>query len=152
MQRWAGWLRAVFVAVMFFTCAVVCWYAVEQYSLRFQIADLTLSLDTSQQREVKQQYEYDQVVAELPVTQAEVARMEPLAAAAKAKETELRGVRKTLRAQSASLAQQLEAVQAETAALQDQQSALQAEVDALRQQEAELRKQLEAMGINTPGV
>lgn len=152
MQRWAEWLRAVFVAVMFFTCAVVCWYAVEQYNLRFRIADLTLSLDTSQQREVKQQYEYDQVVAELPVTQAEVARMEPLAAAAKAKETELRGVRKTLRAQSASLAQQLEAVQAETAALQNQQAALQAEVDALRQQEAELRKQLEAKGINTPGV
>lgn len=152
MHKCPGWLRAVFVAVMFFTCAVLCWYASSQYDLRFQIADLTLSLDTSRQREVKQQYEYDQVVAELPLVRAQVAEMEPLAAAAQAVEADLRTQRKALRTQNADLAKQLEAVQAETQQLLLQRDALQAEVDALRQQEQELLETLHSMGINTPGV
>lgn len=143
MQRLPGWLRAVFIAVMFFTCAVVCWYAASQYELRFQIADLTLSLDTSRQREVKQQYEYDQVVAELPIVQAQVAQMEPLAAAALATETDLRAQRKALRAENAALAEQLEAVQAQLAELTAHKEALQAEVEALRQQEQALKDQLQ---------
>ena len=145
MQRLPGWFRAVFVAAMFLTCAVVCWYAAEQYGLRFQIADLTLSLDTSRQREVKQQYEYDQVVAELPEVQAQVDEMEPKAAAAQATEKELRAQRKALRAENSSLTTQLETLQAEVDALKEQEAALQAEVDALK-------KQLESLGINTPGV
>lgn len=138
MQRMPGWFRAVFAAVMFFTCAVLCWYAASQYELRFQIADLSLSLDTSRQREVKQQYEYDQVVVQLPLTQAEVDQQEPLAAAAQAAEKELRAQRKALRAENAELTAQLEA--------------LQAEVAALREQEAALLEQLESSGIITPGV
>ena len=145
MQRLPGWFRAVFTAVMFLTCAVVCWYAVQQYDLRFQIADLTLSLDTSRQREVKQQYEYDQVVAELPLVQAQVAEMEPQAAAAQAIEKELRAQRKALRAAKADLEAQLELLQAEVDALKAREAALQAEVNALR-------KELEALEINTPGV
>lgn len=142
MQRMPGWFRAVFVAVMFFTCAVLCWYAASQYDLRFQIADLTLSLDTSRQREVKQQYEYDQVVAQLPLTQADVAEQEPLAAAAQAVEKELRAQRKALRAESAGLTEQLATLQAELAALQEEEAALLAEVEALRQQEQALKEQL----------
>lgn len=132
MQRMPGWFRAVFVAVMFFTCGVLCWYAASQYELRFQIADLTLSLDTSRQREVKQQYEYDQVVAQLPLTQAEVAKQEPLAAAAQATEKELRAQRKALRAENAELASQLEALQAEVAALKEQEAALLEQLQALQ--------------------
>lgn len=132
MQRMPGWFKAVFVAVMFFTCAVLCWYASSQYELRFRIADLTLSLDTSRQREVKQQYEYDQVVAQLPLTQAEVAEMEPLATAAQAAEAELRAQRKALRAENAALTQQLEALQAEVAALKEQEAALLAQLEALQ--------------------
>lgn len=143
MQRLPGWFRAVFVTVMFLTCAVLAWYAVSQYELRFQVADLTLSLDTSRQREAKQQYEYDQVVAQLPVVRAQVAELEPLAAAAVATETDLRAQRKALRAENASLLEQLEAVQAEVTALQEQEAALLAEVEALRLQEQRLKEQLQ---------
>lgn len=120
-MRMAGWFRTLFLAVMFFTCGVLCWYATTQYTLQFQLADLTLSLETSRQREVKQQYEYDQVVAQLPLVQAQVDELEPQAAQAQAEEQALRTRRKELRA--------------EIAQLQEQLDALQAQVDALRQQE-----------------
>ncbi|MBE5803213.1 MAG: hypothetical protein E7316_01705 [Clostridiales bacterium] len=143
MQRMPGWFRAVFITVMFLTCAVLCRFAIEQYDLHFQVADLSLSLDTSRGREVKQRYEYDQVVAELPVVQAQVAELEPLAAAALATETDLRAQRKALRAGNAALQEQLEALQAEVVALQEQEAALLAEVEILRQQEQALKDQLQ---------
>ncbi len=143
MQRMPGWFKAVFVAVMFLTCAVLAWYAVSQYDLRFQVADLTLSLDTSRQREVKQQYEYNQVAAELPVVLAQVADMEPLAAAAVATETDLRAQRKALRSENAALLEQLEAAQAEVEVLTQQEAELMAEVEALRLQEKQLKEQLQ---------
>ncbi|MBQ7304834.1 MAG: hypothetical protein IJW85_01360 [Clostridia bacterium] len=143
MQHMPGWFKAVFTAVMFLTCAVLAWFAASQYELRFQVADLTLSLDTSRQREVKQQYEYNQVSAELPVVLAQVADMEPLAAAAVATETDLRAQRKALRSENAALLEQAEALQAEVAALKEQEAALLAEVEALRLQEQQLKEQLQ---------
>lgn len=134
MQRMPGWFRAVFVTVMLLTCAILCWYAASQYQLRFQVADLTLSLDTSRQREVKQQYEYDQVVAEIPLVQAQVAELEPQAAAAQAIEKDLRAQRKALRAENADLQKQLESLQAEVADLREQEQQLRDDVEALRQQ------------------
>ncbi len=134
MQRMPGWFRAVFIAVMLFTCAILCWYAAAQYQLRFQAADLALSLDTSRQREVKQQHEYDQVAAQLPLVRAQVAELEPQAEAAQAIEKELRAQRKALRAENAALAQQLEALQAEVAALREKEQLLRDQVEALRQQ------------------
>ena len=132
MQRMPGWFRTVFITVMLLTCAFLCWYAAAQYELRFQIADLTLSLDTSRQREVKQQYEYDQVSAQLPIVQAQVAELEPQAAEAKAIETELRAQRKALRAENAELTAQLEALQAEVSFLREQQADLLSQLDALQ--------------------
>lgn len=120
MQHMPGWLRALFVTVMYMTCAVLCWYAVSQYTLRFQVEDLSLSLETSRGREVKQQYEYNQVVSQLPQVQAQVEELEPQAAQAQAREQELRTRRKELRA--------------EVAQLEEQQAALQAQVEALRQE------------------
>ena len=134
MQRMPGWFRAVFVTVMLLTCAILCWYAASQYQLRFQVADLTLSLDTSRQREVKQQYEYDQVVAEIPLVQAQVAELEPQAAAAQAIEKDLRAQRKALRAENADLQKQLESLQAEVADLREQEQQLRDDVEALHQQ------------------
>lgn len=138
-----GWFKSVFVTVMFLTCAVLAWFAASQYELRFQVADLTLSLDTSRQREVKQQYEYNQVAAELPVVLAQVAEMEPLAAAAVVTETDLRAQRKALRGENAALLEQAEAVQAEVVTLKEQEAALMAEVEALRLQEQQLKEQLQ---------
>ncbi len=134
MQRMPGWFRAVFITVMFFTCAILCWYAASQYQLQFQIADLSLSLETSRGREIKQQYEYDQVAAQLPLVEEQVALLEPQAAAAQAVEKELRAQRKTLRAENAELAQKLEALQAQVEQLQEEERLLREEVDALRRQ------------------
>ena len=66
------WFRAAFVAVMLVLVAELIWWAPAQYNLHFQTADVALSLETSRQREAKQQYEYDLVVAELPLTKAEL--------------------------------------------------------------------------------
>lgn len=111
MQHTSGWVRALLVVVLYLTCAVLCWYAVTQYSLRFQIDDLALSLDTSRGREAKQQYEYDQVVAQLPLVQAQLEELEPQAAEAQAREKELRARRKELRAEVAQLEEQLAELQ-----------------------------------------
>lgn len=116
-MRTVGWFRALFIAVMFITCGVVCWYAASQYTLAFQIADLSLSLDTSRQREVKQQYEYNQAAAQLPQVLAQVEAMEPQASQAQAREAELRARRKELRAQVAQLEEQLQALQTQVDAL-----------------------------------
>lgn len=125
MQRISEWIRAVFVAVMLLTCATLCWYAASQYALHFQVEDLTLSLETSRKREVKQQYEYDQVVAQLPVVAAQVEEMEPRAAAAKEREQELRNQRKELRNQAKLLEQQMTDLNRQLEELQKQLAELQ---------------------------
>ena len=117
-SRLPGWFAAVFVAVMLCMCALIAFCAVEQYALRFQVADLQLSLDTSRQRERKQQFEYDEVVAALPLVQAELAATQPLADEAVAGVDERKALRKTLRADVAALEDQLEALHAEIALLQ----------------------------------
>lgn len=72
-----------------------------------------MKLDTSRQREKKQQYEYDQVVEALPLARDELARLQPQADAAKAEEKLLREQRKALRAEIAELKKQLEAASGE---------------------------------------
>lgn len=118
--RLPGWFAALFVTVMLAVCAVVAFCTVEQYNLRFEVADLTLSLDTSRQRERKQEYEYNEVVAALPLVQAELNATQPLADEAVAKVDELKARRKALRAENAELEDQLAALQEDIAALQAQ--------------------------------
>lgn len=146
------WLRVLFVAAMLGIVLLLVWFAPSQYQLRFQLDDVALSLDTSRQREAKQQYEYDQVVAELPLTQADLDATQPLADAAKAQETALRDQRKTLRAEKKELAAALETALASATDLQLRRDALQAEVDALTLKEAELQAEVaslrEKLGLN----
>ena len=143
------WFRALFVVTMLLISLLLFWYAPLQVNLHFQLEDLALSLDTSRQREAKQQYEYDQVAAQLPITQAELALLQPQADDAAARETELRTQRKTLRTQQADITQQLEAAQTAIAALTSEVSSLQAETDALRAQEITLLQQVEALLIQS---
>ena len=96
-----GWFRAVFVTVMLALCIVACWYCLSVTSLKAQRTELEMMLDTSRQREVKQQVEYDAVSAELPQVQEELAAIQPEADAAKAIETDLRSQRKQLRSEVA---------------------------------------------------
>ena len=137
-QRIPGWLRAAFVAGMLALAALLVWYAPVQYQLRFQLEDIALSLDTSRQREAKQQYEYDVAAQALPLARAELEETLPLTEAAQAREQALRDERKALRTQSADLADQLEQVQANV-------DALQAQADALREDTAQLRARQEAL-------
>ena len=137
-DRLPGWFRVLFIVVMLLLCAFLCWYAPGQVALRFQVDDVTLSLDTSRQREAKQQYEYDQVVEELPRVQAQLAELAPQAETAQAKEAELRASRKELRAANKELAQQLDDVQAGNETLNQQIEALTAQIHDLTARQAAL--------------
>lgn len=124
-QRGSGYFRGLFVAVMLIVCVLLAWFAVDQTRLRAQMADLTLSLETSRGREARQTHEYDEAVAALPQVQAELARVAPLAEAAKAEENELRQQRKDIRAENEALQEQIESAQAQLDALTAQAAALQ---------------------------
>lgn len=114
----------------------------ERVSLEYQVEDLTRSVETSHQRERKQQYEYDQVVEKLPATKAELETVTPQAEAAQATVTDLKAQRKALREEKETLEAELETAKAEEAEALQQVETLQAEVDALHQQVQELTEQL----------
>ena len=61
------------------------------------LEDVQKSLETSQGRERKQQHEYDETVAAIPETEAELERIRPLAEAAKDEVKALKDERKKLR-------------------------------------------------------
>ena len=144
-QRIPGWLRAAFVAGMLAMAALLAWYAPAQYQLRFQLKDTALSLDTSRQREAKQQFEYDAAAQALPLTQAELEETLPLAEAAKAREQALRDERKALRTEASGLTEQLEQAQADVEALQAQADTLREDVAKLQAQQAALEEQIAAL-------
>ena len=144
-QRIPGWLRAAFVAVMLMLTALLAWYAPVQYQLRFQLEDVALSLDTSRQREARQQYEYDAAAEALPLAQAELDETLPLTQAAQAREQELRSQRKALRTEATDLADQLEQAQINVEALQAQADALREDVAQLQAQADALQAQIDAL-------
>ena len=71
------------------------------------VDDLQKSLETSQGRERKQQYEYDKVVSEIPEIQAELDLIRPQTEAAEQEVSELKAERKKLRNEKKELEQQL---------------------------------------------
>ena len=124
-QPGSGYFRGLFVAVMLVVCVLLAGFSVDQVRLRAQIDDLTLSLETSRGREARQNHEYDEAVAALPLARAELERVAPLAEAAKAEEQELRQQRKDIRAENAALHAQIEAAQQTLDELMGQAAALQ---------------------------
>ena len=82
MRKTPAWLVRLFLGVMVFFCLFLTAFVLLRANLTFQLADLSLSLETSRGRERKQQVEYDQVQAELPLTRAELEETQPLADAA----------------------------------------------------------------------
>ena len=116
--------RGLFIAVMLAVCVLLACFAVEQVRLRAQIADLTLSLETSRGREARQNYEYENALAALPTVQEELARVAPLAEEAKALENDLRQQRKDIRAENAALQEQIDEAQATLDGLMLQAAAL----------------------------
>ncbi len=138
-------LRVMTVLALLTLCATLAWYAPTQYALRFQRDDIALSLDTSRQRERKQQFEYDEAAAALPEAQALLAELAPQAEAARAQEKALREQRKALRADAAALAEHLTEAQAARDSAQARLASLTAEVEALRETREILLAQLEAL-------
>ncbi|MBQ9252685.1 MAG: hypothetical protein IJ188_08625 [Clostridia bacterium] len=114
MRRSLGWLRGIFIGVMLLFCVTMTGYVLLRAGMDFELEDVARSLETSQGRERKQQYEYDQVVAELPVVQAQLAEVEPLAEKAAQTVKLLKEERKQLRAEKKELEQTTEDSPAET--------------------------------------
>lgn len=86
-----------FAAVLL--CCVVLWSAYVPLisSVRFQLSDVSLSLETSTGRERKQQFEYDNVVRDLPAAKQELEEVQPLTDEALRIVRELKEERKRLR-------------------------------------------------------
>ena len=95
--RLPGWFKMMFAIVMLTCVGIICICMVDQPRLQTEIAELKTSIETSVQREVKQQAEYDAVAAKLPAAQEELAALQPVADAAKAEADELRTTRDSLR-------------------------------------------------------
>ena len=111
MKNHSSGFALLFAVVMLAFVLFLAWYIPSVARLRFQIEDLTISLDTSHGRERKQQAEYDQVVRDIPDTKALLEEKIPMAEAAKAEVDALKAEKKQLREQKKAL----EAASAEAA-------------------------------------
>ena len=127
------WFRLFFALVMLAMCAIFVTQLISQRQAAEQIVLLQESIELQEKRLAKQQAEYDQYLAELPLVQAELEKNAPLAQAEAARVTELKAQRTTLREENAALA-------AELAALTQQADAANA---ALRADNAAFLQQLE---------
>lgn len=87
----------LFSLVMLIYVLFIVWYLPSVGGLRFRLDDVRKSLETSQGRERKQQHEYDETVAAIPETEAELEQILPLCEEAKEEVKALKEERKTLR-------------------------------------------------------
>ena len=94
----------LFLVIFFFLFAVfLAWFIPSMSSVRFRITETRQDLETSEGRERKQQEEYNKAVEELPVIQQELSEKEPIALEAEQKVSELKALRKKLKAEKKSL-------------------------------------------------
>lgn len=98
-----GIFPSVFVLIMILCVLFIIWYLPAVGELRFRLQDVQKSLETSYGRERKQQHEYDEAVASLPVIQEELDRILPLAEAATEEVQALKEQRRQLREQKKEL-------------------------------------------------
>ncbi len=91
-----SFLPVLFSLVMLICVLFLVWYLPAMEYRRYQLEDTRRSLETSQGRERKQQYEYNQTVAAIPETEAELQRVTPLADAAKEEVKALKKERRNL--------------------------------------------------------
>ncbi len=112
VHKMPKWFARLFAVLMVIACGLTAWYAYQHEKLTFAIEDVRVSLETSQARERKQQYEYDEVTKALPEAQKELEEIQPKADAAKAEESTLRDQRKALRSSNTDLNEQVTAADA----------------------------------------
>ncbi|MCR5567396.1 MAG: hypothetical protein K6F61_11130 [Clostridiales bacterium] len=94
--------RRQFLPVLFSLVMLICvlfliWYLPSLGERRFRLEDIQKSIETSLGRERKQQHEYDETVAAIPLTEAELERVAPQAKEAQKEVRELKKERKNLR-------------------------------------------------------
>ena len=94
----------VFTGMLLVFCLFLVWFIPTRAELDFSMADTGLSLETSYGRERKQQFEYDEVTAALPLTRTELEETQPLADAAADTVAQLKEERKQLRREKEELA------------------------------------------------
>lgn len=92
-----SFLPVLFALVMLLCVLFLVWYLPAAGERRFRLEDVQKSLETSIGRERKQQLEYDETVAAIPLTEEELAHVGPLAEAAQKEVRELKKERKQLR-------------------------------------------------------
>ena len=92
-------LAALFAVLMLGFCLLLFVWVPLKSILDFRLSEARLSLETSQGRERKQQYEYDEVVAALPEARAQLTELQPRSDAAAQDVADLKALRKELRAE-----------------------------------------------------
>lgn len=106
-------LAALVVTVLLLCSVTVAWTILRNAAIREDITQVTANLDAVRQRLKKQQVEYAQVQADLPVTLAELEALQPQADDAYARAQALRQQRKELRAANAEQQEQIAALSAQ---------------------------------------
>lgn len=97
-----------FVVIMTISCLwLIVWVPLNAY-LDFRLSEAAMDLETSQGRERKQDFEYNQVVEAIPLTQQELAEAQPQAESLQQEVTDLKARRKELRAEKKRLEELLE--------------------------------------------
>ncbi len=109
------WFARLFAVMMILACGFTAWYAYQHEKLTLAIEDVRVSLETSQARERKQQYEYNEVTKALPEAKEQLEVIQPQAEAAKAEENKLRDQRKTLRTSNTDLNEKVTTAEARVA-------------------------------------
>jgi len=111
------WFRLLFAGVMLLLCAVMVTQLIHQRDTLTLIDSLEGKIETAQKRLAKQQVEYDEYTADLPLVLAELEETAPLAEAASARAAALKLERNALREENAALAAQIADLQAQLDAL-----------------------------------
>ena len=116
MRKRLSFLSICCVVFFFLFAAFMAWYLPSISSLRSKADETRRNLETSIGREGKQQDEYDQAVAELPLVLKELKEKEPLAAEAEQAVADLKARKKELNAEK----KRLEAENGPDSALPDE--------------------------------
>ena len=108
MNTFSRRFTVFFVIIMMISCLwLIVWVPLNAY-LDLRLSEAAMDLETSQGRERKQEFEYNQVVEAIPLTQLELDEAQPLADSLQQEVTDLKASRKELRAEKKRLEELLE--------------------------------------------
>ena len=95
------------IPVLLITVLFLLWYTVSIGTARSALEEAQNDLETNRGRERKQEYEYNQVVEEIPRVQAEIDALRPQVDAAEEEESALKADKKKLKKEKSNLEKQL---------------------------------------------